>query len=864
MKKILTLMMITLLVALSVVPAFADPTNPPEPGTDSAYEPVDGDPDKLDFDKYFVTNEGQVVPQVEFKYTIEPGEAVPAGNATPEKWTSDFENDGTTEEYETEQAARDAVDQWNTDNPTDPKTFDNDVTNVPAVEANFEIKAGIFNTTAGSEGPTITSAKFGEVNADEHHEKYSTVQTGDTVFSDLANTGTNTSKLSEGDTMPAGKVYSKDTVEVDFSNVQFTEPGIYRYIITEQPVNLAGVLYDTEANSSMKRVVDVYVVDVTDPADTTTPKLEIAGYILHKTESVIKTTDENGSKDENVVASKWAISDEYEKDPATAIKFDSEEAALAEIARRRSMPTDDPNYDEDILDKQEEINDKKEELGAPTDAANSDPTASAYARYNAADKALNPPLGQEDGSTDPSLYKDLRDAEDDLDKLLNGDTPTGDINDIIAGLTDSTDTTGDDNLKKFGRNALMTALNTSTDPKEITVLRRVIEELDAEITIAETAVTDAQDAVDAAKNTLQTIQDEIDALIAEITALEAELAALQAAHNNAEPVEIEWRLSDKSDHYTNELSTYNIEFNKEVEGNQGSKDKYFEFTLKLSGLVAESWQFGGDDYTSIDAAKTAANSAVVPGTGDNAGKYMYNDVPYDTEAKAKAAAAADIVHVEPTVVTVHTDSKFTKAPSKTAATVYEAEAMAKANGRDDDNDLTYSDANEEQKKKYVWTVGGNTYYWNGEAMVNSANGNSVGGLDDFNAAATYTGMAGQQLVADENGKIEWTVYLKDGECIVLKDLPAGITYEVTEKEEDYKKTTGTKTVAHANPAPAGKLHDDPTKGTLNNNVYTGYTNTKNGIIPTGVIMSITGGAILIVIAIAAIVMLNRRRAEDEE
>jgi len=67
--------------------------------------------------------------------------------------------------------------------------------------------------------------------------------------------------------------YAKKTATLDFSACKFTEPGIYRYIVTESGTNQA-VTNDADAT----RVVDVYVNDV-GQFDRT--NLKIAGYVLH-------------------------------------------------------------------------------------------------------------------------------------------------------------------------------------------------------------------------------------------------------------------------------------------------------------------------------------------------------------------------------------------------------------------------------------------------------------------------------------------------------------------------------------------------------------------------------------------------------
>ena len=75
----------------------------------------------------------------------------------------------------------------------------------------------------------------------------------------------------------AKQKYALKTATLDFSAVQFTEPGVYRYIITEDGTN-QGITNDTD----LTRVLDVYVNDASADVDGTfTKKLTIAGYVLH-------------------------------------------------------------------------------------------------------------------------------------------------------------------------------------------------------------------------------------------------------------------------------------------------------------------------------------------------------------------------------------------------------------------------------------------------------------------------------------------------------------------------------------------------------------------------------------------------------
>lgn len=77
--------------------------------------------------------------------------------------------------------------------------------------------------------------------------------------------------------------YAKKTSTVDFSEVTFTEPGIYRYVITEAGRNQA-VTNDTND----KRYLDVYVIDERGV-------LKVSGYILHATDSEVGMGESQGS-----------------------------------------------------------------------------------------------------------------------------------------------------------------------------------------------------------------------------------------------------------------------------------------------------------------------------------------------------------------------------------------------------------------------------------------------------------------------------------------------------------------------------------------------------------------------------------------
>lgn len=92
----------------------------------------------------------------------------------------------------------------------------------------------------------------------------------------------NTSTAVDGNS--TGVYYAIKTMRLDFTECGFTEPGIYRYVITEDNSAQDGVTYDP----TLTRTIDVYVADATytpytsGTAGETQNKLRIAGYVMYK------------------------------------------------------------------------------------------------------------------------------------------------------------------------------------------------------------------------------------------------------------------------------------------------------------------------------------------------------------------------------------------------------------------------------------------------------------------------------------------------------------------------------------------------------------------------------------------------------
>jgi len=218
--------------------------------------------------------------------------------------------------------------------------------------------------------------------------------------------------------------------------------------------------------------------------------------------------------------------------------------------------------------------------------------------------------------------------------------------------------------------------------------------------------------------------------------------------------------AEKSDSYTNKYTVKTLAFGKEVKGNQGSKDKYFKFTLTVSNA---------------------------------------------------AGATLDVK-----------DSGFSASTIKTSSTIYEKDVMDLANGADDEPTM-----------------------------------------DGFQITVGATGTATRDF------------YLRDGEYVKIVGLPKGASYALTEAAEDYVSATGTEKIAVPAVGTEGEAgyvaaitYNSPVSGTIDTqDVYTGFTNTKTGLLPTGILVSVAGPAVVGVIALLGIAVLlirgKRRKAEEE-
>ena len=119
--------------------------------------------------------------------------------------------------------------------------------------------------------PTISNAVFAPT--DTAYDAIQDQPTSVTVRNQDDGKTTNKDLL----TLDSGKKYARHDVTVDFSGVQYKEPGVYRYLITEQATTNQGVTNDADAT----RILDVYVED---KGGKDAGTLNVAGYVLQNAE----------------------------------------------------------------------------------------------------------------------------------------------------------------------------------------------------------------------------------------------------------------------------------------------------------------------------------------------------------------------------------------------------------------------------------------------------------------------------------------------------------------------------------------------------------------------------------------------------
>ena len=131
-----------------------------------------------------------------------------------------------------------------------------------------------------------------------------------------------------------------------------------------------------------------------------------------------------------------------------------------------------------------------------------------------------------------------------------------------------------------------------------------------------------------------------------------------------------------------------------------------------------------------------------------------------------------------------------------------------------------------------------------------------------NPATSYTNEAitaanTNEWTSNADGSMSKIIYLKDGQKVALDGIPVGTAYSITVAEEDYGPSWVVGSDNGSNDATGNRM--------LNAVEDVVFTLTREGVVPTGVALSILPGIILMGAAAAFFfVMKNRKREETSE
>lgn len=186
--------------------------------------------------------------------------------------------------------------------------------NVPNATFSYTVTAGTakaydvpgkkFQVLAGVDADKITMAGVG-----------AGAEANEIVFKQGDGSDTHdTTKDSMVKGLEKGKKYALKTATLNLSEVQFTEPGVYRYIITEDDTNQQAITND----AALTRVLDVYVEDAT--GEDGTMKLKIAGYVLHASEDEITSGDDFGTTGTDPTGKSQGFTNSYDTSDLTLRK----------------------------------------------------------------------------------------------------------------------------------------------------------------------------------------------------------------------------------------------------------------------------------------------------------------------------------------------------------------------------------------------------------------------------------------------------------------------------------------------------------------------------------------------------------------
>ena len=281
----------------------------------------------------------------------------------------------------------------------------------------------------------------------------------------------------------------------------------------------------------------------------------------------------------------------------------------------------------------------------------------------------------------------------------------------------------------------------------------------------------------------------------------------------------------KSDGYVNEYETYDLTISKTVTGNQGSRDKYFKFSIEISGLDAYYPYMMNVDWSNAEGAQHPAISAAT--------KYTYQEI-----YKANNRDDAD------------------------GKTPYPLNVLPPYGGNYDseaDREIAWLNALSDEE----WVARMKEYC--GLLSVDSFPGTKYSMYDFIPAAGNETHMlypgyqwgptdeeraAAYDTTYFEGASMAHEFYLKSGQSITISGIPKGATYYIEEYSEDYKSNVSGGIIKNED-----GITSDETAA---------FVNTRDGVVPTGIMMSALPGAVIFMLGLTGIVIFRKKRNSTED
>ncbi|MBQ8951477.1 MAG: hypothetical protein IJ065_10060 [Eubacterium sp.] len=223
------------------------------------------------------------------------------------------------------------------------------------------------------------------------------------------------------------------------------------------------------------------------------------------------------------------------------------------------------------------------------------------------------------------------------------------------------------------------------------------------------------------------------------------------------------------------------------------------------------------------------------------------------------------------------EGKVTSAPKATATgNVTDKPNGAEAAGKNNRFINTYPTQTLTITKTVTGNQGSRDKYFkftvniSGENIVDDAQ-YYITGLDTFgneekvNNATKYTkediNNANKNEVKGSDLKNGINIYLQHGDEVTISGLPLNCTYQVEEDAEEYKKSATVKKEDETEAAEYGEAEK-----TFEGNTIVAFTNNKQGVIPTGILLSATPWIVAGIVIIAGIIFfaLRSKKRYDEE